>query len=313
MKEKIHEPFLLSPAAKDYLWGGNRLNEQFGKNIDMSPLAETWECSAHPDGQSVVRTGEFAGLGLGALLREHPGMLGSKYEKTGELPVLIKFIDAKKDLSVQVHPSDEYAEKYENGQNGKTEMWYVVDADENSQLVCGLTERIGAAEFRAKAENGTLEDCLNRVSVKKGDSFFITPGTVHAIGAGLLIAEIQENSNLTYRIYDYNRTDRNGNKRPLHLDRALDVAVLEPYVPAGRNGGSGVICSCDYFTVDRIDLTGGDFRICVDGSSFQVLLCIGGEGDADGLHFSKGDCMFIPAGDRTVVISGNAAILRTVC
>ena len=219
----LNKPFFLKPAAKDYLWGGNRLNDDFSKGIDMHPLAETWECSTHPDGPSIVASGEHKGKSLIDVLKEHPEYLGTHPRTKDEMPILVKLIDAKQDLSVQVHPSDEYAQKYEHGQLGKTEMWYVLDATKGSQLVYGFKMNQDKDVVKKAIQNGTVEKYLQKVPVKKNDLFYIKAGTVHAIGAGALIAEIQESSNLTYRLYDYNRIDKSGNKRELHIDKGLAV------------------------------------------------------------------------------------------
>ena len=191
------KPFLLKPAGKDYLWGGSRLNDDFSKGIDMEPLAETWECSTHPDGQSLVANGEFDGMLLSDVLKAHPAFLGTHPEATGELPILIKFIDAKQDLSVQVHPDDAYAFARENGQKGKTELWYVLDASKDAKLIYGFSHDIRPEVLRNSLYRGDVEKYLQKVPIHKDDVFFIEPGTVHAIGAGTLIAEIQESSNLT--------------------------------------------------------------------------------------------------------------------
>lgn len=192
-------PLLLRPSGKDYLWGGSRLNDEFEKGINLSPVAETWECSTHPDGPSYVVGGEFSGMKLAEVLRNHPEYLGERHRGMMELPILIKFIDAKKDLSVQVHPTDEYAREHEKGQLGKTEMWYVLDAGRDAKLVYGLKRDSSEAEMRKAIANGTLMNYLQQVPVRKDDLFFIEAGTIHAIGAGTLVAEIQENSNLTYQ------------------------------------------------------------------------------------------------------------------
>ena len=204
-------PLLLRPSGKDYLWGGSRLNDEFEKGIDLSPVAETWECSTHPDGPSYVVGGEFDGMKLAEVLRNHPEYLGERHRGMTELPILVKFIDAKKDLSVQVHPTDEYAREHEKGQLGKTEMWYVLDAGRDAKLVYGLKRDSSEAEMRKAIANGTLMNYLQQVPVRKDDLFFIEAGTIHAIGAGTLVAEIQENSNLTYRLYDYEKTAKRGN------------------------------------------------------------------------------------------------------
>lgn len=325
------EPFLLSPAAKDYLWGGNRLNDDFSKGIDLFPLAETWECSTHPDGISTVASGKYAGKLLTDVLSEHPEYLGTHPNAGNELPILIKLIDAKKDLSVQVHPSDEYAKKNENGQLGKTEMWYVLDAVDDAKLVYGFIYELDREILRTSIETGTVEKYLQRVPVKKNDVFFIEAGTVHAIGAGVLIAEIQENSNLTYRLYDYNRVDMNGNKRPLHIDKALDVAdltgTIEPKQPMRvlkfKNGyATELLSRCAYFQVERMLLNTETCRdmasFQTDSSSFQVLLCTNGcgvlywNGDQM-LNFYKGDCIFVPANSVKFKIHGKAQFLKVNC
>ncbi len=321
------KPFLLKPIGRDYLWGGSRLNDDFDKNIDMSPLAETWECSTHKDGSSIVAGGEFEGMTLAQVLKEHPEFLGTHCGENGELPILIKFIDAKKDLSVQVHPNDDYAREFENGQLGKTEMWYVLDATPNAKLVYGLHHDVDKDVLRKSIENGTLEKYLQKIPVKKDDLFYIEAGTIHAIGKGALIAEIQENSNLTYRLYDYDRVDKNGNKRELHIDKALEVANLkssaEPKQPLRvlkyRQGcASELLCRCKYFEVYRMLVNTERCRKLVgyqaDSISFRVLLCINGCGsvqmtDGESFAFFKGDCIFFPANSMKIRIHGKAQFL----
>lgn len=321
------KPFLLTPTGKDYLWGGSRLNDDFDKNIDMSPLAETWECSTHKDGPSYVASGEFKGMTLAEVLKEHPEFLGTHGNDNGELPILIKFIDAKKDLSVQVHPNDDYAREFENGQLGKTEMWYVLDAAPNAKLVYGLHHDADKEVFRKSIENGTVEKYLQKVPVKKDDLFYIEAGTIHAIGEGALIAEIQESSNLTYRLYDYDRVDKNGQKRELHIDKALEVANLksssEPKQPLRvlkyRQGcASELLCRCKYFEVYRMLVNTERCRKLVgyqaDSISFRVLLCINGCGsvqmeDGDSFGLFKGDCIFFPANSIKIRIHGKAQFL----
>ena len=330
------KPFLLKPAAKDYLWGGSRLNDDFAKGIDMTPLAETWECSTHPDGPSVISSGEFEGMELAELLKRFPEFLGTHplsnpYLQKGELPILIKFIDAKKDLSVQVHPDDAYARNVEHELFGKTEMWYVLDAAKDAKLVYGFYHDMDKEKLRSSLEHGTVEKYLQKVKVHKDDVFFIESGTVHAIGAGALIAEIQENSNLTYRMFDYNRRDKNGNLRELHVDKALDVVNLkkssEPRQPLRmlkyqRGWATELLSRCQYFQVERMLLNTEACREMADfqtnESSFQVLLCTSGcgllmYGGTGALQFFKGDCIFVPAGSVPIKIHGNAQLLKVVC
>lgn len=318
-------PFLLRPSGKDYLWGGQRLNTEFEKNIDMNPLAETWECSTHPDGPSVVASGVYEGMSLADVIATHPEFLGSRHEGEHELPILIKFIDAKSDLSVQVHPDDDYAKKFENGQLGKTEMWYVLDASRDAKLVYGLRQSCTEEEILESIQNGTLGKYLQTVPVKRDDLFFIQSGTIHAIGAGCLIAEIQENSNLTYRLYDYDRVGKDGKKRPLHVDKAMKVAKLtssaEPKQPMRvlkyRQGvASELLTRCKYFEVYRM-LVNTERRQTVhyqaDDVGFRVLLCVNGCGsirfETEMLQFYKGDCIFVPADSAVLTIHGQATFL----
>lgn len=320
-----NKPFLLRPSGKDYLWGGRRLNDEFAKKIDMYPLAETWECSTHPDGPSYVVSGNYTGLSLKSVLEDHPEYLGENVQIKGELPILIKFIDAKKDLSVQVHPTDEYAAVNENGQLGKTEMWYVLDATKDAKLVYGLAHTIEKDKLRRSLETGKIEKYLQKVPVKKDDVFFIEAGTIHAIGEGALIAEIQENSNLTYRLYDYNRIDKNGKKRELHVDKALEVAELtrkaEPKQPLRilkyqPGMASELLIRCKYFEVYRMIINSErrqEVYYQSDEMAYRVLLCIGGYGtltyEDEMLNVYKGDCIFVPANSCKIRLHGQMSFL----
>lgn len=260
-----NRPFLLSPAAKDYIWGGTRLREEYNKHIDVTPLAETWECSTHPDGPSRVASGAFAGEKLVDVLRAHPEFIGTHPKTDGEggLPVLIKFIDAARDLSVQVHPSDEYARTHEHGQLGKTEMWYVLEAAPGASLVYGFRQDLTRAMLAASLEDDTVERYLQKVEIHRGDVFLIESGTVHAIGAGAMIVEIQESSNLTYRMYDYHRLGKDGKPRELHIAKALDVVDLRQkplpeQLQREREEHDGysveLLEQCKYFRTERIHL-----------------------------------------------------------
>ena len=323
-------PFLLKPAGKDYLWGGHRLKDDFSKEIDMEPLAETWECSTHPDGPSIVASGAHTGMRLTEVLKEHPEYMGTHPKTDGGLPILIKFIDAKQDLSVQVHPNDEYAKKYEHGSLGKTEMWYVLDATKDARLVYGFYHDISKEKLKKSLEEGTVERYLQKVKVKKDDLFYIEAGTVHAIGAGILIAEIQECSNITYRMYDYNRMDKDGKPRTLHIERALEVAnrigTQTPRQPMRvlryqKGCASELLCRCKYFQVERQLINTekcremADFQ--TDGNSFQVLLCVDGcgtlFGEGEMIHFFKGDCIFVPADSMPLKLHGRAQMLKVRC
>lgn len=314
----------LQPAGKDYLWGGTRLRDEYGKKIDLTPLAETWECSVHPDGPSIVSNGEFKGWKLADVLRQHPEYLGLKV-KNGKLPILVKFIDAKQDLSVQVHPDDDYAKKNEH-QNGKTEMWYVIDADEGANLIYGFQHKVTEDILSNAVKTGTLDRHLQKVPVHKGDVFYVPAGTIHGIGAGILLAEIQESSNVTYRVYDYGRVNKNGKKRELHFDKAVQVMNMEitpevrqkPHMIKYYPGCSReLLCRCKYFEVERIQVTKG-FSFSVMEQSFQVLMCLDGYGqvEVDGdkpVRFSKGETVFLPAGIGRCLIIGDTLVLKIRC
>lgn len=325
-----HSPFLLKPVGKDYLWGGTRLRDEFSKEIDMTPLAETWECSTHPDGQSVVGSGEMEGELLSDVLKQYPECLGTHPRTNGALPILIKFIDAKKDLSVQVHPNDEYAKIHENGSLGKSEMWYVMDAAKDAKLIYGFYHDIELEILRESLINGTVEKYLQKIPIHKDDVFYVEAGTVHAIGAGALIVEIQESSNLTYRMYDYNRADKNGEKRELYIDKALKVANLKgsstPRQPMRvlkykRGFASELLCRCKYFQVERMLINTERIRelaeFQTDGTSFQTLVCIDGCGtlfmDNISLNFFKGDSIFVPANSTQLKLHGKAQLLKVRC
>lgn len=320
-----NKPLMLKPSGKDYLWGGKRLNDEFEKGIELSPLAETWECSTHPDGPSYVVGGEFDGKELAEVLRKHPEYLGERHKDENELPILIKFIDAQKDLSIQVHPTDKYAKEYENGQRGKTEMWYVLDASKDAKLIYGLNKRCAKEEIKTAIKNATLMNYLQQVPVEKDDLFFIRAGTIHALGAGVLVAEIQESSNLTYRLYDYDRIGKDGKKRELHVDKALAVADLnnsmEPRQPLRmlkyqQGVASELLTRCKYFEVYRM-LVNTERRQKVyyqaDEISFRVLLCVNGCGTIsyknESITFYKGDCIFVPANSDILLIHGKAQFL----
>lgn len=315
-------PIKLKPAFKDYLWGGTRLRDDFGKDCNFDKIAESWELSCHKDGNSVVADGEFAGLTLAQYIeKEGKSVLGTNCEKFENFPILIKLIDAKDNLSVQVHPNNEYAQRVE-GEYGKTEMWYVVDCDEGASLLYGFKHNISKEEFRERIENNTLLEVTNSVPVKKGDVFFIEAGTLHAIGKGILIAEIQQNSNTTYRIYDYGRVGADGKPRQLHIDKAVDVTNLCPAKPYPQSepvdmGGwtKKRLAKCEYFTVDviNVDTTAA---LEADKSSFVNILVLDGgcvlssEGN-DAVELKKGDSVFIPAGLGKFELTGKCSAVMT--
>lgn len=278
--------------------------------------------------------GEHAGMELSEILRLHPEYLGSRLRETGggetgQLPVLVKFIDAKEDLSVQVHPTDAYAGAFENGQSGKSEMWYVLDAAKDAHIVYGLRRSVTKDTLRRAAQDGTIEKYLRRVPVKKNQVFFVEAGTIHAVGAGCLIAEIQENSNLTYRLYDYDRVDKNGARRPLHIEKALETAKFKSEPAPGQpmrvlrytpGCARELLARCRYFVVYRM-LVNTERRQTVsyraDELSFRVLLCIDGCGvltfEDTVMEVYRGDCIFVPAASVPIRIHGKFRFLDIRC
>ncbi|MBE6849110.1 MAG: class I mannose-6-phosphate isomerase [Ruminococcus sp.] len=308
-------PFRLKAPCKDYLWGGEKLRA-YGKISDADRIAESWELSCHPDGESIVMDGESAGRTLSAVLAEHPEAMGEHCRKFDRFPVLVKLIDAKDDLSVQVHPDDAYALAHE-GEYGKTEMWYIVEAAPDAELIYGFRENITKEEFRRAIEENSFLDKVNRVPVQKGDVFFIEAGTLHAIGKGILIAEIQQNSNTTYRVYDYGRVGADGKPRDLHIEKALDVTTLTPakqQVRLPQTGSTQLLAQCRYFCAVCMEVeTFTQMR--TDSTSFLHMLVLEGNavlklGDFQ-LPLQKGTSVFVPAGTGAFRIIGKCKFIST--
>ncbi len=309
----------LDAPCKDYLWGGTRLRDEYGKKSDKDKLAESWELSCHKDGQSVIANGEYSGKTLTEYIDiNSKSVLGSNCERFEYFPILIKLIDAKDNLSVQVHPDNEYAMRVE-GEYGKTEMWYIVDCEEGAELLYGFKKEISREEFAERIKNNTLLEVTNNVPVHKGDVFFIDAGTLHAIGKGILIAEIQQNSNTTYRIYDYGRVGADGKPRELHVEKACEVTKLTPPVrptkPMGdkvQNEGycSTLLATSEYFNVNKLEII-DKAEIDVTSDSFVSLLCLDGKFEIGDISLSKGESCFIPAGYGIVDIRGKGQIIAT--
>ena len=290
----------LYPECKDYLWGGNKLKEKYGKQTEKTPCAESWELSFHKDGLTRLSSGES----LAEKLTEKEW--GENVKEFPFFPVLIKFIDAKQNLSVQVHPSDEYALQRENS-FGKTEMWYIVEAEEGAGLYLGFKQDVTKEEFEQSIANDTLCDLLNFYEVKAGECYFIPSGTIHAIGAGCLICEIQQNSNLTYRVYDFGRKDKNGNPRELHVEKALQVTGLKKYETKDMQGD--LLGISKYFTVRKLCVN-GKTELCPH-KSFQCLTCVNGSGTVDGQEMKVGDSFFVPADHGKYELSGAMEVIMT--
>lgn len=297
----------LKPACKDYVWGGRRLIDEFG--VDGGKIcAEAWMLSCHPDGASTLESGETLN---DYIKRNGKEILGTACRNLRDFPLLIKLIDAHDNLSVQVHPPDDYALANE-GQRGKSEMWYVLDSDENAVLYCGFKREISRDEFVARIKDNSLIEVLNAVPAKRGEIIFIPAGTIHALGKGVMLAEIQENSNVTYRIFDY------GRDRPLHIAKALDVTNFSP-LPE-RDAGYPHVAVSDYFVVDKLDLD-GEILSEADGvvgeETFLSVLILDGEGvissGGDEVTYRKGDSIFITAGSGKWQIRGSCdALITTV-
>ncbi|MDO4262265.1 MAG: mannose-6-phosphate isomerase, class I [Eubacteriales bacterium] len=298
----------LEPAFKDNLWGGTRLRDIYKKKCDYDIIAESWELSTHKAGQSIVATGGSRGLMLGEYIeRFGREILGWKCDPYERFPLLIKFIDSRDSLSIQVHPGDDYALRKED-EYGKNELWYIVDCEPDSWLYCGFSRDTDEEEVRRRIADGTLTDILNKIPVKKGESYFIETGTVHAIGPGVLICELQQSSNVTYRLYDYLRRDKYGELRELHVDKAMDVVNFHR-----KNMEATRSMECKYFSVEecRFDR---EVSFHLDDSSFRAFVVLEGEGTIccgkDSLAYRPADCFFVPAGKKNVTMEGGGLVLK---
>lgn len=308
----------LNPVFKDYLWGGTKLRDEYGFQSDLEKLAEGWMLSCHKDGENTIANGEYSGNSLTQVVKNHPEYLGENGKKFEYFPILIKLIDAKNDLSVQVHPDNEYALRVEK-EYGKTECWYILDCDEGAELIYGFNKEISSDEFRKRISDNTFLETVNKVKVKKGDLFFIEAGTLHAIGKGILLAEIQQNSNTTYRVYDYGRLGADGNLRELHIDKAVDVTNCTPPVrsikPEGKeevfeNYTIQLLTSCDLFNVTKVSVN-GEFTGVADEKSFVSVLVTDGDGTIDNEIIKKGDSLFIPANYGEFTVKGKLELIIT--
>ena len=320
--------YFLQPAFKETIWGGSKLKTDFGMESELSNIAEAWMLSCQEDGESVVKNGDFAGKTLSDLIEKELGMscLGTNcrdYTEIEDFPILIKLIDAADKLSVQVHPDDEYAAEHEKDVRGKTEAWYILDCDKDAELIYGFRDDIDKEEFRASIEDGTLLDKVNRVNVKPGDVAFIPSGTLHAIGKGILLAEVQQSCNTTYRVFDYNRPGLDGKPRPLHIDKAVDVTnctvptrSFEPEgMPVKHDGYISILLTeCPYFTMTLIEAD-SLFASEADEKSFVSLIILDGEGviqcAGEEYPVKKGDSIFLPADSGSYYVSGKTRILAT--
>ena len=290
----------LYSECKDYIWGGEKLKTKYGKQTEKTPCAESWELSFHKDGLTKLANGKT----LAETITEKD--LGENVKGFPFFPVLIKFIDAKENLSVQVHPSDEYALANENS-FGKTEMWYIVEAEEGAGIYLGFNCDVTKEEYETAIKENRLTELLNFYEVKAGECYFIPSGTIHAIGKGCLICEIQQNSNLTYRVYDYGRKDKNGNERELHIDKALQVTKLTKHKNTLLTGD--MLGVSKYFTVKKLCVKNEILE--ADNKTFQCLTCVKGQGEIDGQAMQTGDSFFVPANYGKYTLKGDMEIIMT--
>jgi len=318
-------PLKFKPVYKDYIWGGRGL-EKLGKKLPDGIIAESWEISSHPDGESKVLSGEYEDLSIAELTKKFGrDIVGSELPQKDlkKFPLLIKLIDANDKLSVQVHPKDEYAKVHENGELGKNEMWYIVSAKPGAKIVYGVSKGVTRETFEAAVKADEIETCLNYLEVSKGDTVNIPAGMLHAIGEGIVIAEIQQNSNTTYRVFDYNRTDSKGIRRPLHIEKALDVIDFDNCnisgkqeglkVNVGENSSKEFLLATEYFSVEKYTIM-GKLQEQADGSRFCTYTCLQGEGKIvylDGsVDISKGESVLIPALLGNYSIEGQLNLIK---
>ena len=315
----------LYPAVKGTIWGGRKLHNEFGFPLDpaFGNVAEAWLLSCHKDGPCKILNGALRGKTLAeALAGADETVLGTHNAGKPDFPVLIKLIDAQQKLSVQVHPDDDYARRVE-GENGKTEAWYVLSADPGAQLVYGLNQTVSKEAFSTAIENGSLSALLNTVPVQAGDVAFIPSRTLHGIGAGIFLAEVQQSSNTTYRVYDYDRRDKAGNKRELHVKKATDVVDLSETkadfsaegAPVSLPGGTRTqLKTCAYFSMAHLEIDGA-MQGAADETSFVSLVVLEGSGTLEGggqkLRLYKGASLFIPANTGSYTITGAMRVLET--
>ncbi|MBQ8178774.1 MAG: class I mannose-6-phosphate isomerase [Clostridia bacterium] len=296
-------PLKLKPALRTYIWGGTKLKEFWGKESDTDSIAECWELSMYTDSESIVDDPAFYEYTLSKLQRNYPELFGDKVNDYSKFPILIKLLDASADLSIQVHPDDVYAMAREGGQLGKNEVWYIADAEEGAAIYYGFNRDVTKEEVIDGVVNGTITELLNRCPVKKGDCFFVPAGTVHALQKGVTVIEVQQSSDITYRLYDYGRKDKNGNARKLHIREALDVMTLKkseiptlnPQKELANGAKLRILTKNGYFTAKEVVIEKGEYLIYSE-ESFVTFTVADGEAEFEsGEKIKKGDTWFIPA------------------
>ena len=295
----------LKPGVKDYIWGGTYF-KKFNKGTSLDRVSECWELSVRDNDSSIIASGKDEGKRLVDVLTKED--IGPVMDRFPYFPLLIKLIDAKENLSVQVHPSDDYALKYEQS-FGKSEMWHIISADEGSGLYVGLNKDYSKEEIERALKEGSILNCLNFFKVKPGDTFVINPGTIHAIGAGVRLIEIQQNSNLTYRLYDYNRVDKDGNPRELHIKKALDVIDYKQYKVVKST--NELLADNKYFTVKEVNFD-KELEINANERAFISFTFLEGEGKVDDIPYSKYDTFFLPYGKKCLIKGKGKVVISTV-
>lgn len=313
------KPFALEPVCKNYIWGGGRLRGEWGINADFDTIAEAWMLSAHPDGRCIAAGGPLRGMTLDEIVRGEPQIVSQDFDAASAFPLMVKLIDSADPLSIQVHPDDDYARRIGDGA-GKTEMWYIIDHEPGARVCIGFARQVGRDEVEGRIADGTLADVLRFIEVKRGDCLFIPAGTIHSIGRGLLIAEVQQSSNTTYRVFDYGRLGADGRPRTLHVERALDVLSFSPAVitPPGAGAPRDVaggtltqLAECSFFRAHILELN-GTFECDMRGT-FMSALCLSGSAmltaDGGSSPLRTGTSVFVPAGGGTARIEGRGKFL----
>ena len=318
-------PLFFRPVYKERIWGGRKLSEKYHRNLPDGKIGESWEIACLQNGMGIIVNGSLKGFSLkDAIDKYGEELLGSAVyqDPYRRFPLLIKILDASDVLSVQVHPDNQYAALHENGGSGKTEMWYVIDAEPGARLVYGVRRGISREEFRSSLEQGKLEDCLRELEVKPGDVLYIPAGLVHAIGAGILICEIQQSSDTTYRVYDWNRVDADGRPRQLHKEKALDVidfegrytrTALSGLTLEEEGGRRTLYVACDYFAMEKLEID-GSMKLYLDGKRFQTLTCVEGSAviqyERGSKNLASGSSCLIPASLNSFVLKGKGTVIR---
>jgi mannose-6-phosphate isomerase len=313
----VKEPIFLQPLFQERIWGGSKLKKQYGYNIPSAQTGECWAISAHPNGPSIVREGDYTGKTLGELWDEHPEIFG--HFDSGKFPLLTKILDANEDLSIQVHPNDEYANEFENGEFGKTECWYILDCDEDATMIFGHRAQ-SKEEFMYMVDEGHWNDLLQRVKIKPGDFFYVPSGTLHALCEGTLVLETQQSSDTTYRVYDYNRLGQEGKLRELHLEKAIDVTTIphiashiEPISIQEKGGTITTFLEEDYFSVYKWDIQSS--LELVQTQHFTLGSVIEGNGtlwtEEGEFPLQKGDHFILPNSIETFTLTGQLEVIAS--